>query len=1182
MGIRDCIKDRILVLDGAMGTMIQSLQLPDAAYEWTGEACPCCHLQHASQKGNNDVLNILAPDAIASIHQAYVDAGADLITTNTFSSNRISQQEYGMAGHVSELNRQGARIARRVADACHDRKVWVVGTMGPTSKTLSLSPDLNHPEARAVSFEEMAAAYHEQVEALIEGGVDMLMLETCFDALNAKAALYAIQQYNADHKISEPFPVMVSVTVSDRSGRTLTGQTIEAFYQSICHYPLLSFGMNCSLGVEDLYPFIRQLAPQLPCAVSLHPNAGLPNEMGQYDQEPEVMGRWIRQMAEEGLLNIAGGCCGTTPDHIRAIALAVQGVKPRPLCPRQDFFLKVSGLEVYDIGISANSGATSATFTNIGERTNVAGSRKFARLIAEQKYDEAAIVALHQIDNGASVIDINMDDAMLDSRKEMEAFIRYIENDPGIARAALMIDSSDWPTIIAGLQNAQGKCIVNSISLKNGEQDFLQKARELRRYGAAVVVMAFDEQGQATVYERKTAICQRAYQLLRNIGFPAEDIIFDVNVLSVGTGIEEHANYGLDFIRAVAWVKQNLPGAKTSGGISNLSFAFRGNNPVREAMHSVFLYHAIRAGLDMGIVNPSMLQVYDDIEPTLLKRVEAVILNQSPEATERLIALAETMKEHAQKNAAAVPEQQEWRSWKVEERLGYALSKGVEDHLEADLQEALETCSGDAVRVIEGPLMQGMERVGQLFGEGKMFLPQVVKSAKVMRKAVAILQPFLPNAQQQTSGSQQPTIVLATVKGDVHDIGKNIVGIVLGCNNFNVIDLGVMVPNEAILEATLKYNPVLVGVSGLITPSLKEMEDLCRLFQQHHLTIPIFVGGATTSPVHTAVRLAPLYDGLVAYGGDASNSSVMAKRYLADPLATTQQLKAEQQDIREAYELRKQPIVSFEEANRRAPVLAFPRHPWAEPDQLRTIESEAAALTLDDVEPLIDWRMLLLFWGFRGETLQQQLVHDEARKTLDDARRLLLRLKASGALRPQALLQFEMARRQDNDIRFDDGHCMPMLRSQQADGHCRSLADFLPADTSVPVGLFCITTADSPADNLDKKTYEGLMHHALRARVVEAAAEWIDRRLTEATGAKLIRPAIGYPVCPDHALKRILFDMTGAGQRLGVTLTESYSIQPSTTVCGLFISHPEACYFPVGRIGDDQQADYDKRMKNEE
>ena len=1170
MNIRKVLENRIVVLDGAMGTMIQSLQLPYDAYQWgidVQAGCGCAHCSahgHGSQKGNNDALNLLAPEAIASVHQAYVDAGADLITTNTFSSNRISQHEYGLEAHVRDLNMAGARIARRVADSCQERQVLVVGSMGPTSKTLSLSTDMAHPEQRAVGFDDMCEAYREQAEALLEGGVDILLLETCFDALNAKAALVAIQQLNEQRGTA--VPVMVSATINDRSGRTLTGQTLEAFYVSISHYPILSFGLNCSFGVQDLYPFVKELAASVPCPISLHPNAGLPNEMGEYDQQPADMARQLRAMAEEGLLNIVGGCCGTTPAHIRAIAEAVGDIAPRRV-PERDHRLVVSGLEAVTIDTQTRN------FTNIGERTNVAGSRKFARLIAAHQYEEAAQVARQQIENGASVIDINMDDAMLDSRREMEAFVRYIENDPGIARAALMIDSSDWPTILAGLQNAQGKCIVNSISLKNGEADFLGKARQLQQYGAAVVVMAFDEDGQATTYERKIAICQRAYQLLTGIGFRPSDIIFDVNILSVGTGIDEHRDYAVDFIRAVGWIKQHLPEAKTSGGVSNLSFAFRGNNKVREAMHSVFLYHAIRAGLDMAIVNPAMLQVYDDIPADLLQCVEDVVLNRRADATERLTELAAVIKEETEKikEGTAQPTA-DWRNRPVDQRIEYALAKGVADYLEADLMEALHALDEKPVAVIEGPLMQGMEHIGQLFGEGKMFLPQIVKAAKVMRQAVDILQPYI-ETETDTSASSQPRVVLATAKGDVHDIGKNIVGIVLACNGFEVIDLGVMVPAETILAAVREHQPAFVGISGLITPSLKEMENLCRLFQQEGLRLPILVGGATTSALHTAVRLAPLYDGPVIFGGDASYTAVIAKRLVSSPRITIHQLQDEQQQLRTQYELNKQDIISFDEANRRAP-----RYEHAFPKDLQL---SRAVPTLAEAEALIDWRMVLLFWGFRGATLEEQLTHPEAQTTLREAQEHWQRLKEQNGVSLRSQLIFAPARRQGNDIVFDTGQVMPMLRSQSEMGRFQSLADFLPTDHSVPVGLFCATarpTSDAPATD-----YEGLMTHVLCARLSEAAAEWMHRHIERqlaGTPLKLIRPAIGYPVCPDHTLKRILFSMTEAERWLGVTLTESNAIQPSTTVCGLFIAHPEAHYFSVGRVGDDQQKDYEERLQH--
>ncbi|MBQ8046609.1 MAG: methionine synthase [Prevotella sp.] len=1174
MDLRNCLKERILVLDGAMGTMIQSFRLPDTTFEWTGK-CACCH-DHHSQKGNNDMLSLLAPEVIAKIHQSYIDAGADIITTNTFSSNRISQHEYGTEQHIREINLAGARIARQVADKNTHKKIWVAGSMGPTSKTLSLSTDMNHPEERPYSFTEMKDAYRQQASALAEGGVDILLLETCFDALNAKAALCAIEEMNEEK--GGVFPVMVSATINDRSGRTLTGQTLEAFFTSISHYPILSFGLNCSFGVKDLYPFIKQLSEALPCPISLHPNAGLPNEMGQYDEEPSAMARQLRHIAEEGLVNIVGGCCGTTPEHIRAIAEAVKDIAPRKP-QKTERLLTVSGLETIVIDKQTRN------FTNIGERTNVAGSRKFARLIAEKKYEEAASVARQQIDNGASVIDINMDDAMLNGREEMQNFVRYISNDPGIARAALMVDSSDWPTILAGLQNAQGKCIVNSISLKNGEADFLAKAHELRRYGAAVVVMAFDENGQATTYQRKTEIAARACRLLTEHGFPPQDIIFDVNILSVGTGIEEHRNYGIDFIKAVAWIKRNLPYAKTSGGVSNLSFAFRGNNLVREAMHSAFLFHAIQAGLDMGIVNPGMLQVYDDIPGNLLERVEDVILNRREDATERLISLAEEIKNSQQSGNQATPLslRQDWRMKPYDERLAYALSKGISDFLEEDVVEALHACGENPVEVIEGPLMKGMERIGKFFAEGKMFLPQVVKAAKVMKQAVEILSPYISRTQQNAAGKQHPTVILATAKGDVHDIGKNIVAIVLACNNFHVIDLGVMVPNETILEATRQHKPLFVGVSGLITPSLKEMEDLCRLFQQEKLTVPILVGGATTSPVHTAVKLAPLYSHLVAYGGDASYSSVIAKKLLSEPLAITRQLQQEQQQIREHYEANRQEIVSFDEANRQAPRYEVSPETLPSLDILRSLESLKP--TIDIVESLIDWRMLLMFWGFRADTIEQQLAIPEAAKTLEEGRKMLHDIKQNGLVGIESLLQFEPARRNGNDLVVSNTHTIPMLRSQVKGSLHLSLADFLPAGSDAPIGLFCITAKPLlPEKPMDEKSYEYLMLHALCARLAEATAEWMHGKLRELcqkavpdAPIQIIRPAIGYPICPDHSLKRTLFDITDAERKLGISLNESYSITPSTTVCGLFVMHPQARYFTVGRIGDDQQADYQRR-----
>ncbi len=1166
MDIVERLRQRILILDGAMGTKIQSMGLmPEHYHQGRFAQWP------VSLTGNNDVLCLTAPDVIGDIHRQYIEAGADIITTNTFSSNRISQHEYGCEEMASEMAYEGARIAKQVADAfclhssAFSRQIYVAGSMGPTSRSLSLASDMNNPGFRSTSFDEMAAAYYEQAKALVNGGVDLLLIETCFDALNTKAALYAIQQINEE--TGKEMPVMVSATINDRSGRTLTGQTLEAFFVSISHYPhLLSFGLNCSFGVTDLRPFVEQLSSRIPVYLSLYPNAGLPNEMGEYDELPNYTASHLRQMAEDGLLNIAGGCCGTNEEHIRAISDALKDIKPRQL-PDADHRMWLSGLEPLLVD------KVTQNFTNVGERTNVAGSRKFARLIAEKKYEEAMTVARHQIEGGASIIDINMDDAMLDSQQEMQTFCRYIANDPAVCRSVLMIDSSDWDTILAGLKNAQGKCIVNSISLKNGEESFISKARELRRLGAAVVVMAFDEEGQATTYERKITIAARAYQLLTDIGFPAQDIIFDVNILSVGTGLKEHQAYGVDFIRAVAWIKQHLPLAKTSGGVSNLSFSFRGNNKVREAMHSVFLYHAIRAGLDMAIVNPGMLQVYDDIDPTLLKVVEDVILNTDDGATERLISHAATMLA----DAAAVPVGasgivDSWRTKSIEERLAYALSKGVSEHLAEDIPEAMQKY-GRPIDVIEQPLMQAMEHIGQLFGEGKMFLPQVVKSAKVMKDAVAILQPYI-DAEGGTEKEGRPCVVLATANGDVHDIGKNIVSIVLTCNGFEVIDLGVMVPNETILEETKKRKPCMVGISGLITPSLKEMEQLCILFQRQGLRVPIVVGGATTSAVHTAVRLAPLYEGCVVYGGDASQTSLLAKHLQMDAATTIAQIQTEQQTLRDAYEEHHAPLTPYDEANSKAPHF----EPY-----LSDFIPQPSDITPhpSDLIPLIDWRMFLLFWGFKGETLQQLLVNPEAERTLKEGKEYLQRAIEQDSIEVKALLRFMPATRQGNDIVLtglasEQQVILPMLRSQSAAGHYQCLADYFDSEKASPLGLFTIVC--QPKAQLSDEA-ERLMSHAICARLTEACAEWLQQSILHSPFSihHSLRVAFGYATCPDHSLKRIVFDLLDAERQLGVILTDHYSIQPSTAICGLFICHPEARYFPVGRIDNVQLTDYCQR-----
>ncbi len=1195
--IREQLARRILIMDGAMGTRIQALGLSRESFHRGKFAS-----WPVSLVGNNDVLCLTEPEAIKGIHRRYIEAGADIIATNTFSSNRISQQEYGCADIAPEMAREGARLARQVANTS-ERRIYVAGSMGPTAKSLTLPSDMGEPARRVVSFDEMADSYREQAEALIEGGADFLLLETCYDSLNTKAALYAISDIN--RRFHREIPVMVSVTINDRSGRTLTGQTLWAFYTSISHYPyLLSFGLNCSFGVTDLRPFVEQLAANCPLPLSLYPNAGLPNQMGEYEELPEFTASHLRRMADDGLINIAGGCCGTDEHHIRAISEALRGVKPR-IVPEADKKLRLSGLEPLVIDRETQN------FTNVGERTNVAGSRKFARLIAEKHYDEALSVARNQIEGGATVIDINMDDAMLDSQLEMQTFCRHISGEPAVGKATLMIDSSDWPTVLAGLKNAGGKCIVNSISLKAGEQDFLGKALELRRLGAAVVVMAFDEEGQATTFERKISIAERAYKLLTSAGFPPQDIIFDVNILSVGTGIKEHQAYAVDFIRAVAWIKQNLPFAKTSGGVSNLSFAFRGNNKVREAMHSVFLYHAIKAGLDMAIVNPSMLQIYDEIDQNLRRAVEDVILNTDDEATDRLLALSEELRVKSEElNSPAVSNGNSTSSLPIEERLKLALTKGDSTHLAEDVPEALAKY-GQPIKVIEGPLMAAMEHIGVLFGEGKMFLPQVVRSAQVMKDAVAILQPYI-DAQDKASSSQtKPCIVLATANGDVHDIGKNIVGIVLACNGFEVVDLGVMVPCETILEATKQHKPVLVGISGLITPSLKEMEKLCETFQKEGLNVPILVGGATTSAVHTAVKLAPLYDGLVIYGGDASQTSVLAKRLTTNSAHFIEDYKAEQTAIRDAYNEHHTPLTPYEEANKineelrvkneefaTAPsVSTTPHSSFLNPNRDSKAVANSSLLTLHPslLTSLIDWRMFLLFWGFKGETMQQLLTNPEAEKTLKRGKQFLASCIEDNRLEVQTLYKVEPAVRRGNDIVLtEDGQTLPMLRSQSAAHHYRCLADYFDDEQPSPIGLFLVTARplQEPTDEEER-----LMMHALCARLAEAAAEKLTDPpqpslkgrepasssdcfspfKVELEGVRPLRVAFGYATCPDHSLKRIVFDRLEAEQKMDVRLTDHYSIVPSTSVCGLVIWHPEAKYFPVGRIDRDQLRDYCRR-----
>ncbi len=1284
----------ILILDGAMGTMIQRYGLQEQDFH-SGifSGCP------KELKGNNECLNLTRPEIIRAIHEEYINAGADIIETNTFSANRISQEEYGCAEYAFDMAYAGARIAREAADkeaviaegkatkSCGGhRKIYVAGSIGPTSKSLSLSPDMNDPAFRAVSFDEMAEAYGEQMRGLLLGGVDLILLETCFDALNVKAALYALEKLMKTPEISENagirerlskdghFPVIVSVSVSDRSGRTLTGQTLEAFYTSVRHYPLTAFGLNCSLGAEEIYPLLKEVSNFAECAVSCYPNAGLPDGMGGYAETPSEMAAAIRKMAADGLVNIIGGCCGTTPDYIREIAGAVKGLSARTngsgRSGSETGGLAVSGLETVHIDLKRYN------FTNIGERANVAGSRKFARLISSGNYAEAMQVAADQIENGASVIDINMDDAMLDSTREMTLFTRHISNDPAVAKAALMIDSSHWETILAGLKNAQGKSIVNSISLKEGEEIFLAKAREIHALGAAMVVMAFDEKGQATDFGRKTEICGRAYRLLtEKAGIPPEDIIFDVNVLAVGTGIEEHADYAVDFIRAVGWIKENLPGALTSGGISNLSFSFRGNNPVREAMHSAFLYHAIKAGLDMAIVNPGMLQIYDEIEPSLLKCVEDVILNTDAGATERLIEKAQEIAE--EKAAAGTPGKTgpdaggsakgndgnaaggngPGPDTPVEERLMEALVKGRAASLEEDLRSCLEKY-GRPVDIIEGPLMDGMKKVGELFGSGKMFLPQVVKSAKIMRQAVDFLQPYMEDGQENIpdgnmagKGNKEhkeetapdspaghktakvavpkPKIVIATVKGDVHDIGKNITSIVLGCNGFDVIDLGVMVDKETIIGTAISEKADIIAASGLITPSLFQMEELCRAMSEKDMDTPLFIGGATTSPLHTAVKLAPLY-GHVFYGADASASAVMAKRCMMDREAFENEEHEKQQKIRELYLKGMENAV--QDGNGATGTTdatgkdghdtesVFPPESYLRSENCMTAgpDTERKAFCLTDIPageisiaevlPYFDWKMFFAIWGVKYGQMSPDT--PEMADLKKEAEEIIRRMESDGSCRIMLAAKWFEAFSEGDDIHLSDDRgkqkmIFPMMRQEKPsalkDGTmaCLSLADFVPPagyGFTSPAGIFAISVSRTASHRNGcgcpeckaGSGYDDMMERSVMNTLAEAASAWLDGEIGKmienaedaagnGKGFKVIKPAAGYSSCPDHTLKRDILRLLPDSASLGITLTESCGMLPDASICGMIFIHREAMYPEIRNIGRQQYDSYISR-----
>lgn len=1183
--IRTELSKRILILDGAMGTMLQRKGL----------------------QGNSESFNLTNPETIGEIHNDYIEAGADIITTNSFSANSISQSEYNLSEKAGLMAEAAARIARKAADEA-PHKIWVAGSVGPTSKSLSLAQNINDPIFRPYSFDGMAEAFEVQIRGLVKGGVDLLLFETCFDALNTKAALYAIRHIPEASDI----PIMISASMSDRSGRTLTGQTMEAFYRSVQHCSPLSFGLNCSLGAEEMIPLIAEVASFATCAVSCYPNAGLPNEMGEYDETPSQMAESVRKMALAGSVNIVGGCCGTTPEHIKAVAEAVKGISPRAI-PEPDDVLYVSGLESVAVDRKNN-------FTNVGERTNVAGSRKFAKLIAAGDYETGLQIAAGQIENGASIIDINMDDAMLDSRLEMEKFLRYVSNDPAVAKAAIMIDSSHWETLVTGLKNAQGKCIVNSISLKEGEEIFIEKAREIKALGAAIIVIAFDEEGQATTYDRKVEICRRAYSLLTSkVGVRPCDIIFDVNVLPVGTGIPEHSRYGIDFIEAVRWIKGNLPGCRTSGGISNLSFSFRGNNTVREAMHSVFLYHAISAGLDMGIVNPGMLRVYDEIEPGLLKCVEDVILDSDADATDRLIEKASRImvekdavgvgsgSERAEATYASRPIRVKGRltlsdpeptgadsgnissangnsavgdsssasmvaetaEATVEERLVRALVKGDSSGLERDINECL-TLYDKPVEIIDGPLMSGMSRVGELFGAGKMFLPQVVKSAKTMKNAVALLQPYIEERGGE-SEVKKPRIVFATVKGDVHDIGKNITEIVLSCNGFEIVDLGVMVPKETILEKAAECSADLIGVSGLITPSLYQMEEICKEMTARGLDTPLLVGGAAASALHTAVRLAPLY-GHVFYGQDASASAVLANQLITDREGTEAAEHKKQEHLRKLY------AQSSQKKAGHKPVEPFPAFSFIKGEPFGNISGKR--LGIEEVEPFFDWNMFAAIWGIKSGT-----GHDELRKLHADAHKEIDRLKDGNACQITISARFDGCHSEGDDIVSKDFR-LPMLRQEGE----RSLADFVPPKEygfESPMGMFAISVrteshpsgCDCPACGTE---YGPMLTRAVRLTLAEAASEWLSRHIhkelpSEFSGAKVIKPAAGYSSCPDHTLKRDILRLLPESERLGITLLDSCAMIPDASICGLIFIHPDATYPEIRRVSQKAIDEYARR-----
>jgi 5-methyltetrahydrofolate--homocysteine methyltransferase len=1201
--LTDALQQRILIIDGAMGTMIQRYRLEEADYRGTRFATHPRDL-----KGNNDLLCLTRPDVVEEIHRHYLEAGADIIETNTFNAQAISMADYGFEAHVYEMNVEAARIARRAAEAFSTpaRPRFVAGALGPTNRTASLSPDVNNPAFRGVTYDELVDAYYEQVRGLVDGGVHLLLAETVFDTLNLKAALFAIEKFFDDRGVR--LPVMVSVTITDASGRTLSGQTVEAFWNSVSHANLFSVGINCALGAKEMRPYVEELSSIAPVYLTCYPNAGLPNALGEYDETPKSMAALLQDFAANGWLNMVGGCCGTTPDHIAAIAAIVKDLPPRTI-PSRPQYLRLSGLEALTIRHSSPGAeediASGAGFIMVGERTNVTGSPKFSQLIKAGDLEAALTVAKQQIDGGANIIDINMDEGLLDSEKVMTQFLNLVASEPDISRVPIMIDSSKWTVLEAGLKCIQGKPVVNSISLKEGEGKFREQARLVKRYGAAVVVMAFDETGQADSVQRKVEICSRAYRILVDEEhYDPTDIIFDPNVLTVATGIDEHSEYGVAFIEAVHQLREKYPLVSFSGGISNVSFSFRGNKAVREAMHAAFLYHAIEAGLTMGIVNAGQLAIYEEIPKDLLALVEDVLLNRRPDATERLLTFADSMKAQG---PATAKEAEAWRSGTLEERLSHALVKGLIEHLDNDLAEARLTYP-TGLSIIEGPLMDGMNIVGNLFGAGKMFLPQVVKSARVMKKAVAYLLPFMEEEKAKAGDtSARGKILMATVKGDVHDIGKNIVGVVLGCNNYEVVDLGVMVSAERILDAAIAEKADVIGLSGLITPSLDEMVHVAREMERRGIHIPLLIGGATTSKLHTAVKIAPRYSEATVHVLDASRavsvvSSLLSPERRGEFMEVT---RNEYARLRETQKLRQITILPLDEARRRKLALFFDATP-AKPEftGVRVLDN----YPLEQLEPFIDWTPFFATWELKGQ-FPQIIEEPRAKELYDDARKLLQEIIDNRLLVARGAYGFWPANSVGDDIEVyrDETRTgvlarLHTLRQQQETntGANLALADFVaPKSSGIAdyVGAFAVTAGIGVEDLVarfqkDHDDYNSIMTKALADRLAEAFAEVLHKEARRAWGYgaseelstndliaeryRGIRPAPGYPAAPDHTEKKTLFDLLG-GEHAGITLTESFAMSPAASVSGFYFSHPDARYFAVGKIGKDQVFDYHLR-----